>query len=230
MRANPQYSLVNGNSTASKVAGHQRRKMYEKFLKETGIQPEETVLDVGVTGEHTYSHSNPLVQWYPYKDRITASGVDDASFLEDMFPGVRFVRADGRRLPFRDQEFDYVHSNATVEHVGSREKQANFLLEAWRVARKGIFITTPNRWFPIELHTQLLLVHWLPPRTFRWICRMMSIGFFASEDNLNLMSAADLKDLSRRIGIENFRIKHVTLGGWPSNLLLVATRSSRFNK
>ena len=26
---------------------------------------------------------------------------------------------------------------------------------------------TPNRWFPIEFHTLLPLVHWLPPEHFR---------------------------------------------------------------
>ena len=25
-----------------------------------------------------------------------------------------------------------------------------------------MFLTTPNRWFPIEVHTRLPLVHWLP--------------------------------------------------------------------
>ena len=225
MRVNPQYSLVSGESVASKVAGHQRRKMYEAFLAETGIQPQDSVLDVGVTGEQTYSHSNPLIQWYPHKRQITASGVDDASFLEEMFPGVKFVRADGRRLPFADQQFDYVYSNATVEHVGSRDRQAIFLGEAWRVARKGIFVTTPNRWFPIELHTQLPFAHWLPPRIFRRICGIAGMGFFALEDNLNLLSAPALRRLALSVGIENFKIEHVTLGGWPSNLLLVARRS-----
>ena len=28
--------------------------------------------------------------------------------------------------------------------------QVRLLRELWRVARKGIFVTTPNRWFPME--------------------------------------------------------------------------------
>jgi hypothetical protein len=33
--------------------------------------------------------------------------------------------------------------------------------EALRVGRR-VFITTPNRRFPVEVHTRLPLVHWLP--------------------------------------------------------------------
>lgn len=224
MRANPQYSLVTGDSISSRVAGLQRRKMYQAFLSASGIRPENTVLDVGATGEHTYSHSNYLVQWYPHKDRITASGIDDAAFLERDFPGVKFVQADGRSLPFADRQFDYVHSNATVEHVGSREQQALFIREAWRLAKKGIFITTPNRWFPIELHTRLPFAHWLPASVFRSICRGLGMSFFASEENLNLLTARELKRLARQAGVRNVQLKRVSLGGWPSNLLLLGRR------
>jgi hypothetical protein len=40
-------------------------------------------------------------------------------------------------------------------------RQQAFVREALRVGRR-VFLTTPNRWFPIELHTRLPLVHWLP--------------------------------------------------------------------
>ena len=50
-----------------------------------------------------------------------------------------------------------------IEHVGGREEQRRFVAEALRVARRA-FVTTPNRWFPLEVHTRLPLVHWLPER------------------------------------------------------------------
>ena len=28
----------------------------------------------------------------------------------------------------------------------------------------SVFVTTPNRWFPLEVHTLLPFVHWLPGR------------------------------------------------------------------
>jgi hypothetical protein len=200
--------------------------MFDAFLSATGIQSQDMVLDIGVTSDRTYSHSNYLESWYPHKNRITASGMDDATFLEEMHPGLRFVRADGRNLPFADQEFDYVHSSAVLEHVGSREKQAIFLREAWRVARKGIFVTTPNRWFPIETHTVMPLAHWLPASAFRNLCKLRGLDSFASEDNLNLLSASQLRLLAAKAGVENFKVTSVSLAGWPSNLLLSARRAT----
>jgi ubiquinone/menaquinone biosynthesis C-methylase UbiE len=224
VEVNAQYTLAAPDSISIKITVHQRRKMFDAFLAATGIQQQDTVLDIGVTSDRAFSHSNYLEHWYPYKDRITASGVDDAAFLEEMYPGMKFVQADGRNLPFADREFDYVHSSAVLEHVGSREKQAAFLREAWRVARKGIFITTPNRWFPMETHTVMPFAHWLPASAFRKFCRMRGLDFFSSEDNLNLLTGSQLRLLGIKAGVENFKVASVALAGWPSNLLLSAQR------
>jgi ubiquinone/menaquinone biosynthesis C-methylase UbiE len=155
---------------------------------------------------------------------VTAVGVDDASFLETAYPGMRFVKADGRDLPFEDGEFDWAHSSAVLEHVGSAEKQARFIAELWRVSRRGIFATTPNRWFPVEFHTTLPLVHWLPTGVHRPIFRALGRAFFADEDNLNLMTPGTLAKAARAAGIKDFRVESVSLGGWPTNLLLVAKK------
>ncbi|MEZ5099656.1 MAG: methyltransferase domain-containing protein [Thermoleophilia bacterium] len=66
------------------------------------------------------------------------------------------------RAPFADGAFDLYVSNAVVEHVGAEAAQRRFVHEAVRVAG-SVFLTTPNRWFPLEVHTRLPLVHWLPP-------------------------------------------------------------------
>jgi len=221
---NAQYNLAAPESLPIRIAAYQRRRMYQRFLSMTGIREEHSVLDLGVTSDQTYSHSNYLVQWYPYKHRITACGIDDAAFLEEQYPGVKFVRANGKKLPFADGQFDYIHSSAVLEHVGSREEQAAFLRAAWRVARMGVFVTTPNRWFPIEFHTLLPIAHWLPPAMFRRICKTTGREFFSHEENLNLISSSELGQLALDAGLANVQIGFVTLAGWPSNLLLWAHR------
>jgi len=222
---NAQYNLAAPGSIPIRIAAYQRRRMFEIFLSSTNIQESDSVLDLGATSDQTYSHSNYFEAWYPHKHRICACGVDDASFLEQMYPGLQYVAADGRDLPFLDREFDFVHSSAVLEHVGSRERQTKFLAEAWRVARKGIFITTPNRWFPVEFHTVMPLAHWLPPNIFRRICSMRGLEFFASEENLNLLSARELNRIAAEAGLENIRVWSVGLAGWPANLLLSAQRA-----
>src|SRR5579871_865788 len=105
---NAQYNLTKPESLPARVATVKRRQMFDLFLRKTSIRPGHTVLDVGVTGDTAFESSNYFEAWYPYKDRITAVGVDDASFLEQLYPGLTFRNADGRDLPFEDNSFDFV--------------------------------------------------------------------------------------------------------------------------
>jgi hypothetical protein len=221
---NAQYNVARPDSLPVRIAGYQRRRMFERFVQATGVGEADTIVDVGATSDRSYDHSNYLEAWHPHKHRVTAVGVDDAGFLEAVYPGMKFVQADGRELPFEDGAFDWAHSSAVLEHVGAAEKQARFLSELWRVSRKGVFVTTPNRWFPVEFHTTLPLVHWLPTGVHRPIFRALGRGFFADEANLNLLSPGTLAKAAKAAGIPNFRIDSVSLGGWPTNLLLVAKK------
>jgi len=218
--ANAQYSLAAPESLAVKIAAYQRRKMYAAFLA-LGIGDDDEILDVGVTSDRSFEHSNYLELWHPHKARLTAVGVDDASHLPVAYPGVRFVRADGRALPFADAVFDFVHSSAVLEHVGSRAQQARFVAELARVARKGVFLTTPNRWFPVEFHTLMPLVHWLPPRLFRRLLVALGRDFFAAESNLNLLSAGQIRAMAEAIGLSGYEVRGLRLLGWPANLLFI---------
>jgi hypothetical protein len=223
---NAQYNVAAPESLPVRVAGRQRRTMFQRFLAASAIAVDETVLDVGVTSDRSYGHSNYLEAWYPQKSRITAVGLDDAGFLEVIYPGLRFVRADGLDLPFQDGAFDHVHSSAVLEHVGSRANQVRFLQELWRVCRRSLFVTTPDRRFPIEFHTVLPLIHWLPPPAFRSVLRRIGRDFFAEEAHLNLMGPGDLREAAAAAGITDARLQAVRLFGWPSNMLLVAHKAS----
>jgi hypothetical protein len=224
---NAQYNVAKPDSLAVRTAGKQRKRMFEHFMKACSVSPEARVLDIGVTSDQTYESSNYVEALLENKSRITAAGVDDASFLEQIYPGLRFVSANGLDLPFEPDEFDIVHSSAVIEHVGSFENQVQLLSECGRVAKHSFYVTTPNRFFPIEFHTVLPLVHWLPKTWFRWLMRRSGREFFAEEENLNLMTRSRLPEAARQAsGCAAFdvRVETVSLFGWPSNLLLIGTK------
>ena len=89
-----------------------------------------------------------------------------------------FLRADGRRLPFGDGE-------------GGR-----------------YFVQTPNRWFPVEPHALLPLVHWLPRRLGR---RLWDLGVSTDPfDETLLLDARELQELFPDATIVRERIGPLT--------------------
>jgi SAM-dependent methyltransferase len=150
---------------ASRVSLRSRERKLRLFLDRMAPGPETTVVDVGVTDAPfgAGSSDNFFEALYPWPERVTAVGRTELDRFTAAFPRVTAVRADGRSLPFADGAFDLGFSNAVVEHVaGGREGQRAFVHELCRVAGR-VFVTTPNRWFPLEVHTLLPFVHWLPP-------------------------------------------------------------------
>lgn len=217
--------LPPGDSLPARLAAYQRRRMFRRYEERIGIDAQDRIIDVGVTSNEAYEGDNYFETLYPHKERITAVGLEDAGHLLERYPGLTFVRVEPGPLPFPDQSFDVAHSSAVIEHVGSREIQTAFVRELWRVARRAIFLTTPNRWFPIEFHNMLPLVHWLPAGTFRGLLRAMGREFYAREENLNLLSASSLRAIARDAGVPDPVVESVTLGGWPSNLMLIGRRA-----
>ena len=218
------YYLMSPSGIADRLSRFQRSRMFERFCRLAKLAPESTILDVGVTMDRLRPSANYLEAWYPHKEMITAVGLENAKFLEECYPGVRFVEANGLELPFPDRSFDVAFSSAVLEHVGSATNQIRFVQELSRVADKAIFLTTPNRWFPIELHTSLPLVHWLPRRTSRAIMAKLGVGFYADEANLNLVSRRDLLSMTTQVAGFAFEVESISLIGWPSNLLLIGYR------
>ncbi len=168
---------------AGRVSAWSRRRKLALFLDVVRPTAQTTVLDVGVSdggfGEDAYGTHNFFEALYPWPERITAVSTQYLDRFAEAFPRVRAVRADGRDLPFADSEFDVAFSNAVLEHVGDREAQRAFVHELCRVARQQ-FLTTPNRLFPLEVHTLLPLVHWLPrtprERLYRLLGREQGLG------------------------------------------------------
>ena len=151
---------------ADRISLRSRQRKLRLFLEEMRPASSSTVVDVGAD-ELGFGDApgcatmNFFEELYPWPERITAVGVHDGTAFRRRYPQVRYVQGDACALPFADREFDLYFSNAVIEHVGGEKRQRAFVREALRVAGR-VFVTTPNRWFPLEVHTRLPLVHWLP--------------------------------------------------------------------
>lgn len=214
------YSMVSGEGFADKCGLRVRLKMYDSIAKKIDLSRLDTILDVGVTADKEKSSSNFFESSYPFKDRITAISDQDASWLEDAYPGLKFVPGDGKNLPFSDNSFDLVFSSAVIEHVGSEEEQEQFILESFRVSRKYVVLTTPNRWHPVEFHTTLPFLHWLPKPLHRIILKRIGMTDLSLESNLNLLDTRTLKTICARLKIANHHISFVRFMYAKSNLIL----------
>ena len=181
------------------VSLRSRRRKLRLFLDELRPTPATTVLDVGVDevgfggagGQSGCSTHNFFEELYAWPGQITALGLHDGAAFRAGYPEIPYVQGDACALPFADDAFDVVFSNAVIEHVGDFDRQRLFVAEALRVGRR-VFLTTPNRWFPVEVHTRLPLVHWLPPAAANRAYELAHKGW--AQDN-HLLGSRDLRRL-----------------------------------
>ena len=187
------YYQYTAKSRISLRISHIARERNYRHFAETMRPGEHTeILDIGTCDEIT-PEANMLQQMHPHPARITCTSIGDGAPILAAYPSVRHVRiVPGEPLPFADAQFEIAFSNAVIEHVGSAAAQQAFVRELCRVSRRA-YVTAPNRMFPIEHHTRIPFVHWLPKPWFRALLRRTRFAFYASEENLNHVSAAQLR-------------------------------------
>ncbi len=194
--------------------------LFLDFINKVSSVDESTILDVGVnTTEHS-PVDNYLEKHYPYLSNITALSVTPNEDFSSKYPSVKFVKYDGKLFPFADKEFDFIHSNAVIEHVGGLDSQKLFCREMLRVAKRGVFFTTPNKYFPIEMHTNILLLHYLPKYYFDKFLVTINKAW-ATGDYMFLLSSNNLKQIIKQVCPDNydFKIKRGRLLGFTYQLI-----------
>lgn len=216
------YHQHTGNRLVRRISTIARRKVHELFLRTMEPKPGDRILDIG-TSDDTGPDSNMLEQLYPYRADLTCASLTDGKSILAAYPGVQHVRiVAGDPLPFAANAFDIVYSNAVLEHAGSQAQQRKFIAEMCRVAPRRFF-AVPHRGFPVEHHTCLPFIHYLPRAWFRWLVRGTRYDFWSHEENLNYLSAADLRALWPADGPPTVVYAGIGFGPWKSNLVVYQT-------
>ncbi len=215
------YQQSRGIRLLGGISLRARTAIYRLFMKVMCPSPEASVLDVGVSLDTAPLEANVLEQLYPFRDRLTCAGIGDGAAFKQAYPGVSFIRiAPHERLPFADKQFDIGYSNAVLEHTGSRIEQRAFVSELCRVAHR-VFLVVPNRLFPIEHHTGVPFLHYLPMWLFRFCLRKTPYCYWAEERHLNPFFARDVRALFN--GVADPHICYAGLGVsiFKSNLVVI---------
>lgn len=210
------YEVATPDSLAERIAIRARDQIFHDFLRLARPTATETLLDVGIS-DVIGPAANVIERCYQHPAQITAVGLGVATLFQAEYPNVRYQQIEANKpLPFANGRFDVATSNAVLEHVGSPANQRFFVSELCRVAHR-VFITVPHRYFPVEHHTNIPLLHWFD-NSFNLVCGALGKAKWAKPDNLIMMSRARLAascppKASRQIGFTGIR-----LGPCSSNL------------
>ena len=183
----------------------------------------KNVLDVGTTSDYENPNSNLIVKNLKNIKKFysISNQTINSPFFEKALKKSIVDNLDKEEI----EEFksDLVISTATIEHVGSFENQRTMIKNMIKLSKEMIIITTPNRFHPIEFHTKIPFIHWLPRNVHRKILQFLNLTFYAKEENLNLLSKSDFIKLVEGEDID-YGFKFVNLFFCKSNLIFIAKK------
>ena len=178
-------------------------------------------LDIGSTENDDLESSNFLIKnlnnIQSYKS-ISDQEIKDKFFSSSLR---KSITEDLSSEEIDNFKSDLVISNATIEHVGSVANQAKMITNIIKLSKKFFILTTPNRYHPIDFHTKLPLMHWLPKNLHRKILNKINLNFFSKEENLNLMSENDLRKILKTQNIKDYKFFYIHLLGFKSNFIVI---------
>ena len=117
-----------------KLPNKDRYSLYQSRFYNFGIKPSDKVLDVG-SGSIPFHLANHLVDITIENDNFGRAGV---AFKH--IDGIPIYECNLERLPFEDNEFDFVYCSHVLEHVNDPDKACSELM---RVGKRG-FIESPT--------------------------------------------------------------------------------------
>jgi hypothetical protein len=182
------------------------------------------VLDVGTTCDTENVSSNLIVKGL--KNVKEFHSISNQKIKSNFFKKIlqKSIVENFSEEELEKFKSDMVISSATIEHVGNYNNQKMMLRNMVKLCKKMIIITTPNRYHPVDFHTKIPFIHWLPKSIHRKILKILNLSFYAKEENLNLLSKSDFIDLAKDEDIK-YEFKYIKLLSLKSNLIFIGKRN-----
>ncbi len=182
-------------------------------------------LDVGTT-EDIYNQSSNIIIKNIKKVTVFKS-ISNQDIKSNFFKKKlnKSITDKFSQAEFNEFGSDIVLSNATIEHVGNEQKQRKMIENIIKLSKKVFVISTPNRSHPVDFHTKIPFIHWLPKKFHRIILKLIGLGFYAKEENLNLLTKNDLIRFMGQYNLK-YKIYNIKLFSFNSNLVLIGKKNN----
>tara|TARA_S200000501_G_scaffold111407_1_gene104809 strand:- start:748 stop:1422 length:675 start_codon:yes stop_codon:yes gene_type:complete len=181
------------------------------------------VLDIGTTNDTKNKSSNFIVK--NLKNIKNFNSISDQLITSSFFKKnlQKSITENFSEYEIENFKSDLVISNATIEHVGNYDNQKTMFDNMIKLCKKMIIISTPYRYHPLEFHTKIPLIHWLPKNIHRKILKNIGLTFFSKEENLNLLSKSDFNNFVESKKIKG-EFRYIKFLFFKSNLIFIGKK------
>ena len=211
-------------SFTDKIVKRKRNEIVFKIRNNININALNSIVDVGTTNDDLLESSNYII--YQFDDIKTKKSISNQKIVNKYFD-INYEKSITENLSLDELDIlssDIVISSATIEHVGNDNNKKKMVKNISLLAKKCFVITTPNRYYPIDFHTKLPFIHFLPKKIHRFILTLIGMNFFAREENLDLISYRQLNFILKDIKNFHIQIKKIKFFGLTSNFIVIAKK------
>lgn len=190
--------LTNHNNDISSLRKKFRSKRLLPFMEmiETvhSNKGSVSILDVGGKANYWKILGDDYLEKFNVK--ITLLNLPTGKVLKDtaLIKHIDFDATNQIWNFYNQSDFDLIHSNSVIEHVGDWEMMKKFASNITSF-KGGYFVQVPNFWFPVEPHCMTFFFHWLPKPIRLFLVQKMKLGHWPKANNIS--EAVEIVDSAR---------------------------------
>lgn len=218
------YTYIRDHTKFTDSIIHKKRLEIISIIKEKLINGNfKDILDIGTTKD-TSESSNLIIKGL--KNFESYKSISNQKITSNFFSKKlqKSITEDFSLDEIEMYKSDVVISNATIEHVGSDQQQLQMLKNIIKLTKKIFIVVTPNRLHPIEFHSKIPFIHWLPKKTHRRILSIIGMSYLSKEENMNLLKTSSLVNLMKNFNNIKYEIKYVKFLMIKSNIILIGKK------